>query len=242
MRQLYGPAIGGMLVLGMMAAGGAASAQEPTGADERVIEVLGVGEVRVVPDEAQISFAVETFAETAQAAGAENARIMERVIAALVAAGVPRDDLETQNYSLHPEYIHEERAAEPRIRGYRASNQMVLTTRELDRIGALIDVALAAGANRMNGVGFSVSDVDAATAAALTQAVARARESARTIANALGVELGQVVRASTSTAPPPPAVRMERMDVAMAAAAPVTPISPGEQTVRATVSLTFAID
>lgn len=242
MKERYGRGIRGMLVLGMMAAtAGAVSAQELKGPAERVIEVVGVGEVRVVPDEAQISFAVETFAETAQAAGAENARMMERVIAALVAAGVPRDDLETQNYSLHPEYIQDERAAEPRIRGYRASNRMALTTRDLDRVGALIDIALGAGANRMDGIGFSVSDVDAATAAALTQAVARARESARTIANALGVELGPVVRASTSTAPTPPAVRMERMDMA-AQAASVTPISPGEQTVRATVTLSFGID
>lgn len=242
MERSSGAAVGGMLAVALLGGATAAgSAQEPgAAAAERVIEVVGVGEVRLAPDEAQISFAVETFGETARAAGEENARVMERVIAALVASGVGRDDVETQNYSLHPEYVHEGRGAEPRVRGYRASNQVVLTTRSLGRVGALMDVALTAGANRMGGVRFSVSDADAATAEALAQAVTRARASAVTIAAALGVRLGPVVKASTSTAPPPPAHRMERMDIA-AQGAPATPISPAEQTVRASVSLSFAI-
>jgi uncharacterized protein YggE len=219
-----------------------ARGQEAGSAAERRIRVQGVGELRVTPDQARISFAVETFAASARAAGEENARTMERVMAALVAAGVPRRDLETQNYSVFPEYVHDEQGREPRIRGYRVSNQVMLTTRELDRVGQLIDVALGAGANRMNGVHFSVTDADAATVSAMSQAVARARSAAEAIASALGVGLGPVMQASTSTAPPPPVPRGVELEAIRARGAADTPINPGEQVVRATVSLVFAIE
>lgn len=234
--------VGALLALALL--GGVVSetsAQHAGGeVSQRAIRVMGTGEVRVMPDQARISFAVETFAESADAAGADNARRMDRVIAALVRAGVPREDMETQRYSVYPEYIHDREGAEPRIRGYRATNQMVLTTTELERVGELIDVALGAGANRMEGVGFSLQDADAASARALTQAVERARATAQTIAAALGVRLGPVIEASTSTAPSPPMYRMEAAP--MADARTTTPITPGEQTVQATVSLAFAIE
>lgn len=233
-----------VLVLALTGPGVAAvGAQEPArGAGERTIRVTGMGEVEVTPDEARISFAVETSAETAQAAAAQNAEVMERVIAALTAAGIPRGDLETQHYMVHPEYVHEEGRREPRIRGYRATNQVVLETRALERVGELIDIALRAGANRMDGVNFAVTDPSKVMAEALTEAVERARRSADAIAAALGVRVGAVLDASTDAAPPRPMVRPEMMAARGADAAAPTQIEPGEQTVMAMVSIVYAID
>jgi uncharacterized protein YggE len=134
----------------------------------------------------------------------------------------------------------------PRIRGYRASNQVRDRTEELDQIGELIDAGLAAGANHMQGVYFELRNSQAAKAQALQRAVEEARAAANTIAATLGVTLGPVLEASTNTepvqpmyraAPAPPMVRdMMGGEVAMA-----TPIEPGEQVVRAYASLVFAI-
>jgi uncharacterized protein YggE len=220
-----------------------AGAQEPTrGARERTIRVTGVGEVEVTPDEARISFAVDTSAETAQAAAEQNATTMERLIAALTAAGIPRRDIETQHYMVHPEYVHEEGMREPRIRGYRATNQVLLRTRSLERVGELIDIALRAGANRVDGVSFAVTNPSEVMAAALTEAVERARRSADAIAAALGVRVGPVLDATTSAAPPQPMMRQEMMAMGGADAAAPTQIQPGEQTVMATVSVVYAIE
>jgi uncharacterized protein len=209
---------------------------------ERTIRVTGVGETRVQPDEVQIMFAVETRGPTAQAAGRENAQVMDRVIAALVSAGIPRADLETRGYSLHPEYAHDEGRREPRVIGYRASNQVLLRTTQLDRAGSLIDTALGAGANRMDGISFGLRNTAPAQAAALRSAVESARASAQTIADALGVQLGPILDASTTTDPirpyPVPQARGVMMEMAMDAP---TPIQPGEQTVQARISLVFSI-
>lgn len=236
--------LGALALAGSMT--GAASAQQPGTAvqTERTIRVSGYGDVQAQPDVAEISFAVETFADSAREAGRLNAERMDRVIRALVAAGVPRTDIQTRNYSVYPEYVHEEGQREPRLRGYRATNQMVLETTRLERVGDFIDIALGAGANRMEGVSFRVSDPSAPQAEALREAVTRARASAEAIAAALGVRLGAVLDASTNPDPVRPMYAQESVrfrDVAVAAAAPPTPIQPTEQTVTAYVQLVFAI-
>lgn len=246
-RHIGSDALGAaLLVIGLgCGAAEAAVAQEMGGMHSaRTIRVSGTGETRMTPDEARLTFAVETFEPTAGAAGAENARRMERLVEALTAAGIPRTDIETQHYMVHPEYVHEEGVRDARLRGYRAMNQILVRTRELDRAGELIDVGLAAGANRVDGISFAVTDPAAGVAEALAEAVARARGSAEAIAGALGVRLGQVLDASTHAAPPRPMpYAQQRMDIeVMAATAAPTPIQPGEQTVTATVFLVFAIE
>jgi uncharacterized protein YggE len=212
----------------------------------RTIRVSGTGQVQVRPDMATIQFAVETTGMTAQAAAEANADLMDRVIQALRGAGVANDDIRTSGYSLYPEYAIQTRDdpnAPPQIRGYRASNQVTVRSTNLDGLGALIDVGLAAGANRMNGVSFELRDSEAARAEALREAVVAARASAETIANALGVTLGAVIDASTSADPVRPVYQEYgmAMDMRMSVAAAPTPIQPGEQTVTAVASIIYEI-
>lgn len=213
--------------------------------DARTIRVSGVGEIRAVPDLATLQFAVETVGATAQDASRENAQAMDRVIQALLGAGIRREDISTSGYSLYPEYAQVPRGETepPRIRGYRASNQVGVRTTQMDRLGQLIDVGITAGANRLSGISFEVRDAQAAQAQALERAVNNARASAETIARALGVTLGPVLDASTMSDPIRPVFRAQAqaaMSMDMAAAAP-TPIEPGEQTVHASASLVFQI-
>lgn len=232
-----------MLLLALLAAAAVmpsgAHAQQP---DPPVVRASGTGEVKVQPDEATADFGVETAAESAAAAAAENARMMDRVIAGLVAAGVPRERIETRDYMVMPEYVHEPRpeAATPRIRGYRVMNTVSATLYEVDRVGAVIDAALGAGANRVHGVRFGVREPERHRAEAIRRAVARARADAEAMAGALGVTLQGVHEAQTldSGVVGPVLARGGMMD--MAESAP-TPIQPGEQTVRATVVVTYRI-
>jgi hypothetical protein len=210
----------------------------------RTIRVEGMGEVKVAPDEAFIDLGVETAAPTAKAAGAENARKMEKVINALVQGGIPRKEIETRNYAVYPEYTPQTRPGEePKVKGYRVSNTVEVHVRELARVGALLDTALGAGANRVESVRFGLSKPEAVQGEALRSAVERASEAARVLATALGVKLGPVLDASTVLEPrePMPMPMMARAEAGAAGDA-VTPIQPQEQTVRARVTLVFAIE
>ena len=209
---------------------------------ERTIRVEGKGEAKVSPDEAFIDLAVETQAATAQAASEANAKKMEKVLTALVQAGLVRKDLETSNFSVFPDFEPPTRPdVAPKQRGYRVTNSVHAHVRDLGRVGSLLDVALKAGANRVDSVRFGLSKPEAVRDAALKDAVERARQSGQVLATALGVKLGAILDASTISEP----VRvfpMARLAMAESADASTTPIQPQEQTVEATVTLIFAIE
>ena len=213
---------------------------------ERTIRVEGMGEVKVAPDEAFIDLGVETQAPTAKAAAEENARKMEKVIAALVQAGIPRKEIQTRNYAVFPEYTPQTKPDEtPKVKGYRVSNTVEVHVRELSRLGTLLDTALATGANRVESVRFGLSKPETVQGEALRNAVERARQSAQVLATALGVKLGQVLDASTVSEPPrfiPVQARFELARGGGVASDAATPIEAQEQTIRATVTLVFAIE
>ncbi len=205
----------------------------------RTIEVDGSGETRTSPDSADLDVAIETQAKTAEEAANRNAALAAKVIDALKSKLGDKGKITTGGYSLNPEY--DQRASEkPRIIGYNAQNTVTVNTGALDLVGPLIDSAIAAGANRVNSLNFSVKDDTKARTEAIASATRDARAQAQALASALGVKLGRVLRATTASQARPIPIRMERA-MAMSANA-ATPVEPGEVIVPATVSLTFEIE
>jgi uncharacterized protein YggE len=234
------------LALAMLAAPALLQGQQPRPAEAgpRTIRVIGTGQAQAAPDEAHLDFGVETTAPTAQAAAQQNAEAMERVIRALVAAGIPRNEIRTHNFSVFPDYAQPRPGTEePTLRGYRVTNLVTARTERIAQVGGLIDAALAAGANRVHGVRFGLKNAEAVRAEAIRDAVAKARADAASIAAALGVRLGPVLDASTAGGTPPVFARLEMAQARdFAGAAAPTPIEAGEQTVTATVTLVYGVD
>ncbi len=209
----------------------------------RTITVTGNGEVTATPDLALVSFAVETQAKTASAAATENAAKSEKVVSAVKQQLKGEDKVETSGYSLEPQYQMQERGnvSPPSIVGYVARNQVEIQIQAIDAVGRLIDSAIAAGANRINNVQFTLKDRSPHLRAALTKAGAEARAQAESVATALGVQLKQVVSATTSSGPI--VVPRYRDGFAMAAEKAVTtPLEPGEVKVSASLEVTYEIE
>lgn len=197
------------------------------------------GEARVTPDRAQIFVGVQTRAATAAQAGADNASKTRAVIAAVRARNIPAEQIATSEYNLYPEYGQEqprEGPQTPRVIGYVANNTVRIEVRRLDQVGAIIDAALAAGANMVNTIQFFASNVDAARRAALAEAVARARGDAEALAKAAGGSVGSLLELNTQVSPVRP-MGVERAMLRGAIAADAqTPIEPGQQTLTVWVS------
>ena len=140
----------------------------------RTIEVDGNGETRTAPDTADLELAIETQAKTAEEAAASNAALAQKVIDALKAKLGDKGKVTTGGYSLNPEYDQRPNA-KPTIIGYTAQNTITVQTGALDLVGALIDAAIAAGANRVNSLDFSVKDDTKARAEAIAMATRDAR-------------------------------------------------------------------
>jgi uncharacterized protein YggE len=202
------------------------------------ITVTGEGRAEAVPDLAVVTIGVTTGADTAAAALAENNARLTAVLDRLRAAGVADRDLQTSGLSLGPRYDYGDNRP-PRIVGYEATNQLAVRVRALDTLGAILDAAVADGANTLGGLAFSLSDPQAARDAALAAAVAEARRKATLIAEAAGVRLGPVLSISEQVAyaGPQPMPRL-----AMAEAAPAVPVAAGEVGYAATVTIVYGID
>ena len=209
----------------------------------RTITVMGYGEVKTSPDLAFIELAVETTAETAAKATGENARRTTAVIDALKKKIGEQDKLTTTGYSLQPQYANRRPGSDapPEITGYIASNRVRVESRDLAKVGDLIDAATAAGANRTDLLSFTLENRSPHLREALREAGAEAKAQAESIATALGVKLGAVQSASTAGVPMPVPMYRERMMAAQAADVS-TPVEPGEVEVSATLTVTYLIE
>jgi uncharacterized protein len=230
MKRLLFAVAAGLTVVALAGAVGLpdlAGAQDaaPTGDS---LTVNGVGTVNAVPDEAQMSFGVETRRPTAQAAVAANADAMRKVINALRQAGAR--EMATQWVSVYP-FTNESGVVE----GYTASNS-VSAVSDVDDAPALIDAAADAGANQISGPGLSSSNAEALYRQALAKAVADARLRAEVLAKAAGRSLGEITTIVEGGAQPTPLYRPAATDVASS-----TPIEPGQQETAATISVTFSL-
>jgi len=198
------------------------------------LQVTGVGEAEVAPDTARITLGFTARAPQAAAAYEQTAAALNRVVQALVQAGLPATDLQTQTIGLNPVHERVPETGESRLAGYEATATLAVTLRDLARVGAAIDLAVAAGANRVDGIQFTVRERERAEAAALVQAVQDAQRQAAVLAQSLGVALGPV-RQVTAEAAPGPAPFLAR------GAAEGLPVLPGRLTVPRSARVSYQI-
>jgi uncharacterized protein YggE len=233
-RSLRAPAVA---ALAAFLLAGAAVADDDAG-----ITVSGTGEVAAVPDTGHLSAGVTTEASTAAAAAKDNAAAMERVLQALEAAGIAKKDVQTLGYDISPIYAQPTpgQRGHPKIVGYRVSNQVAVRVKGIDKVGPVLDRLVAAGANEVNGISFTLADPTALEDDARRKALADARRKAELYAAAAGVKLGRLVRLrETGGGVPLPMARMAPAESMLAAP---TPIAAGELQLSVSLVATYAIE
>jgi uncharacterized protein len=200
----------------------------------------GEGQTRVTPDRATVLVGVQTRAVTAAAAASDNARRQRAILDTLKALGILPSQLTTQNYSVSPEMRFDPTGAAPKVTGYIVSNTVRVELKALDQVGTVIDASLAAGANQIAGVQFSVSNLAEVRRLALSDAVRNARADAEALARAAGGTLGALIEMSSSSPVYRPVMSQVQMrGVSNMMAQSPTPIETGEQVITASVSATW---
>lgn len=242
---------GGAWIYGQLAAPALAqTAQTPaTGNDSaHIITVVGQGTVHVQPNIAQITVGVDTLSATVSEAVQANETQMKAIMAALKTQGIADKDIRTTNYSISlDQSVKPVAQIAPEQSGssgstaqqYRVSNTVYITIRNLDTVGDVLDAVVAAGANNVWGVSFSLDEPQTlqAQADARTKAVADAQSRAQALAGLGKVTLGSIASMSeVSTGGYVPSVMM-----AERAAGAGPSISPGELDVSYQVQVSYYI-
>lgn len=235
MRKLqFKTAILTVLVLGLLG-GVVVQARVP---ERGSLQVTGSAVVTGDPDVAYITLGVETRDPSAEVAAEENANRMAQVFAALKALGLTDNDLATSGYNVYSSEQVQNRGTqdEMTITTYHVQNRINVTTRDLTGVGQIIDAAVTAGANQVQGVLFDIEDKQTMQLKALSNAVEQGMAKAKVMAQSAGVTLGglALMNENYSSYAPMVSAMALRADSAMG-----TTISPGNVEVSATVNLEF---
>jgi len=206
-----------------------------------VLVVSGNASVMAVPDQAIVRLGIVRQAASAQAAQ-EQANVAAReILNAVEKAGVPPNQIQTARLVLTPIYAprNPDSRDAPRIVAYNATNTISVRLENLSIVGTVIDAGLKAGANQIEGVGFALRNDLPSRQQVLKQAVEEARSKAQTMAEALRVNLVEVLEVSEGGVSI--VDRVEPVFASRAAAAAETPVSPGQIEVRASVTIRYRI-
>ena len=215
--------------------------QPPAPPGPPVVVASGVATVKRAPDQAFVTFITESRAARPAEAQKLNAQAMAQVQEAVKRAGIPTDAVRTLSFNLREDvdWVNGKRTS----RGYVVSNAIEVRADKLDDLGRLLDAAVTAGATNVSNIRFELKDRSGAEREAVRLAVADARSRADAAAEGAGTKVVNVVRIEeTSDRNMPPPMPMMRMAEARVAAAPETPVVAGEIEIRATVTLTAAIE
>ena len=154
---------------------------------EDTITITGRMGLEVTPDVARVSIGVSTQASTPGTAREQNSVAVNATLAALAELGIEEKDIQTSNINLWNRYD-----SNSNIIGYRMSTDLTIYVREIEKAGEVVDAAIAAGSNELNGVEYLVSNQDELYNQALTEAIDLARKKAEALAAAAGKTLGEV--------------------------------------------------
>lgn len=210
----------------------------------RRIVVLGEGEAAVKPDMAILTLTVMREALTAREALDANNKAMAEVVAAMKASGIADRDLQTAGVQINPRYDYTNKpdgTQEAKLAAYQVSNTLTVRVRDLARTGEVLDKSVTLGVNQGGGLVFSNDDPSTALTEARKKAVADAVDKAKTLSEAAGVKLGQVMEISdvSYVQPPMPIVAKAYGGAADAAAVPV---EAGENAYKVQINVTFELN
>jgi uncharacterized protein YggE len=204
------------------------SATSSTGS---TITVTGNGSVDSTPDQASFDFGVTTNGATAARALSSNSAQARAIIDALKKAGIPSADIQTTQVSLWPQTSSSGRV----ITGYQASNSVNVTA-PLGKSGALVDAAVGAGANNVDGPTLDTAQKSAVYDKALDSALSDAKQKAQAIAGAAGLTLGTVLKVHEGGQSTP----VVYAEAALAGSRATPPIEAGTQKIKAAVTVTYS--
>jgi uncharacterized protein YggE len=211
-----------------------------------VISVRGVGEVVGTPDIATFSFTIRENAKDVAAAQQAMTEKSNRAIDYLKEQGIDEKDMKTESYYTNPTYQYLINPSRQTISGYEVSRTVSVKVRDLAKAGNFLTEIAALQIGEVSGLSFTIDDIESLKADAKKQAIEKAKEDAEKTADALGVDLGEIVgfyeeypydRPYESAGYGGDMMSATKVQNAVAPA-----LQPGETKVTATVSISYELE
>ncbi len=223
----------------------------PAHAATDIITVTGSGQATLAPDVARVSFTVQNTAAAVSDAQAATTKQANAALDFVKGQGVADKDVKTLSYNISPQYAYQNPCltgalcpsytGAPKITGYQVAETIQVTVRDLSAVGALLSGLGKLSVQNVQGPAFALSDPTAGYDAARTDAIAKAKAQAILLAKQLGVSLGKIVNFSESSGTPYPMMYGGMMSAGAQSTTATPNVPVGENTYKASVSITYEI-
>lgn len=233
------------VIASLLSACGSSQALNPN-QQYRSLFINGTGTTDISPDIAYVNIGVHSEAASAVTAVSMNNTSSQKVMDALTGLGVLAGDLRTSNFSIGTLIKTDPQTGAVTGTVYAVDNNIIVTVRDLAKLGDLLDKSIQAGANNINNVQFDLSDNTAALKSARADAMKDAVKQAQEIAKAAGISLGAIQNISYYESVPVFSGPSSYMDYGKGGgagprASVSVPVNPGQITITAAVTITYAI-
>lgn len=201
------------------------------------ISVSGEGKIKVTPDEALITLGVENTGKDATEVKKKNDETVDAILKAIKKNGIPANDYQTQNVSLHKNYDYNQKKY-----SFYASQTISIHLKDLKKYDALMMSLVDAGVNNIQGVEFKSSKIEEHQSEARKKAMLDAKKKAEDYVSVLGQKVGKAIQISDNSQVSYPRPMYKTLAMAeMADAAPNETLAIGEIEVTANVSVSFEL-
>jgi uncharacterized protein YggE len=159
------------------------------------VAITGQGKISYQPDTATVTLGVQVDkAPTAEAALGQLNDKMGNIVASVETLGIKKEDIQTQAYTLSPQYNYMNNVTT--LAGYSANQKISIRVSDIqnnpDRVSKVIAGAGASGTNQVQGIDFTVSNLNDLKQQARVLAIQDAKAKSAALAAAAGVKLGKI--------------------------------------------------
>lgn len=201
----------------------------------QTVKVTGEATLQAPPDQAIITLGVQTENVNPKLAQQENSQTISEIITVLSELGIVRPNIKTSDYRLDPQYNYIE--GKEIFKNYKVQHMLQIKTKDLDKIGSIVDTTVKHGANSVSNVRFSLANSNNYYNQALTIALNNAYEKALTLTKAIETTLDPIpIQIEELSASTPPVLYQPTSYVKASS----TPVMPGELQITATVRVEYA--
>ncbi|MBC7465892.1 MAG: SIMPL domain-containing protein [Bdellovibrio sp.] len=212
-----------------------------------VIAVNGLAEHAVDPNMTVLQVEVWGKGLTAKAAQEIQIKFYEKVKEAAEKFKIKKEDMQTENFSINPETVYDQKTQSNRITGYRVSHTVSMIYRKVENAGTFIDALAASqkddkGGVNIQNISWDYDKKSVIESSTLAEAVKAGRAKAEELAKAAGVKIKAVHRVQQYSSTPSVSSRVSgsMMSMKMSESAP-TELSAGQIKVRVEVQMEFEI-
>lgn len=237
--MLTKPWLTAVLALGMLVVTSPAGASEA--ATSRSITMSGEAEREVAPDRAQLALTVEVRQPTVDGARAEANRRIDSILRLLAELQISKPDIDSTALEVRPDFSWNPQTGAQRLQGYIVVRSVRLRLVDLDKLGAILERGMKAGANQISAPSFSHSRREVLLREVLSAATLDARRNAEAAAAGIGMKVGVAQRIEVieeAGGGPFPMVGMVRATAASEASAEAS-YQPSLLTLKSRVRVVF---